>query len=106
MDFCFGFFCTGTSASDVHFQAYLLDGLARWNEDRARQVQGNPPTAASYVGLLNHNVNCLSVDILGKKLAAFYTPPRKYTGQYDRHEIFPDFFRNSVIFVIFRSIKI
>ena len=28
-------FISGTSASDVHFQAYLLDGLMRWNADRA-----------------------------------------------------------------------
>ena len=25
----------GTSASDMHFQAYLLKGLSRWNADHA-----------------------------------------------------------------------
>ena len=25
--------CLGTSASDVHFQVYLLEGLVRWNEN-------------------------------------------------------------------------
>lgn len=29
-------FIPGTSASDVHYQAYLLDGLVRWNTERAR----------------------------------------------------------------------
>ncbi|XP_065906988.1 uncharacterized protein [Dysidea avara] len=28
-------FIPGSSASDVHFQAYLLEGLARWNQARA-----------------------------------------------------------------------
>ncbi|XP_065910925.1 uncharacterized protein [Dysidea avara] len=27
-------FIPGSSASDVHFQAYLLEGLARWNQAR------------------------------------------------------------------------
>lgn len=27
---------TGTSASALHFQVYLLEGLVRWNENRAR----------------------------------------------------------------------
>lgn len=26
-----------TSANDVHFQAYLLEGLSRWNQDREHQ---------------------------------------------------------------------
>ena len=25
---------TGTSASDLHYHAYLLDGVFRWNQDR------------------------------------------------------------------------
>ena len=28
-------FIPGTSASDVHYQAYLIDGITRWNNDRA-----------------------------------------------------------------------
>ena len=30
-------FITGSTSSDTHFQAYLLEGLKRWNEDRDRQ---------------------------------------------------------------------
>ena len=29
---CFGRFIPGSSASDVHFQASLLEGLTRWNK--------------------------------------------------------------------------
>ena len=28
-------FIPGTSANDVHYQAYLLEGLTRWNQARA-----------------------------------------------------------------------
>ena len=28
-------FIPGTSASDVHYQAYLLEGVTRWNQARA-----------------------------------------------------------------------
>ena len=28
-------FIPGTSASDIHYQAYLIDGITRWNKDRA-----------------------------------------------------------------------
>ena len=31
-----GWFVAGTSASAVHFQAYLVEGLVRWNAARAR----------------------------------------------------------------------
>jgi hypothetical protein len=28
----------GTTASDMHYQAYLLEGIARWNSDRGRAM--------------------------------------------------------------------
>ena len=31
----FGRFIPGTSAKDVHYQAYLLEGLVRWNKARS-----------------------------------------------------------------------
>ncbi|XP_026185340.1 uncharacterized protein LOC113143926 [Mastacembelus armatus] len=38
-------FIPGNSASALHFQVYLLEGLARWNENRARAaVEGAPRT--------------------------------------------------------------
>ncbi|KAF7202728.1 putative LOC107392956-like protein [Nothobranchius furzeri] len=38
-------FIPGTLASDIFLQAYLLDGLARWNEDRSMSAEGRsePP---------------------------------------------------------------
>lgn len=45
----------GTSACAEHFQAYLLEGLVRWNEDRAEA---------------------------GCSLVKDHTRPAKYTGMY------------------------
>ncbi|KAI4792445.1 hypothetical protein KUCAC02_033378 [Chaenocephalus aceratus] len=74
-------FIPGTLASDTFFQAYLLDGLARWNEDRAaaatRDEQQHPHC---YNHLLRHAVNTLAEEVLGKKIIP-YVGPRKYTGE-------------------------
>ena len=72
----------GTQASDMHFQAYLLDGLARWNEDRARAAANSKTSQSSYSGLLCHAVNELSSCVLKKKLLPGYSVPRKYTGKF------------------------
>ena len=45
----------------MHFQAYLLDGLMRWNADRAL-------AAVSSTGSLITAVNQLSTDVLGKPI--------------------------------------
>lgn len=43
----------GTSANDVHCQAFLLKGLYRWNQDRASQaVEVEAPLFHIYSGLL------------------------------------------------------
>lgn len=43
----------GTSANDVHYQAFLLEGLYRWNQDRASQaVEVEAPLFHIYSGLL------------------------------------------------------
>ncbi|OWF35733.1 hypothetical protein KP79_PYT26070 [Mizuhopecten yessoensis] len=50
-------FIPGTSASDLHFQAYLLEGLVRWNEDRANaalDVTASKQELRSYSGPLRH----------------------------------------------------
>lgn len=62
------------------FQAYILDGLARWNEDRedAATSQGKQGYY-SYSGHLRHATNVLEEDVLGNKLVAF-TTPHQYTG--------------------------
>ena len=71
---------SGTTSSDAHFQAYLMDGLSRWNEDRARQSAGSTAPPDGYSGLLRHCVNDLSQDVLQTRLLE-YECPWKYTGK-------------------------
>lgn len=81
-------FIPGTSASAKHFQAFLVDGLVRWNEDRAAAAAA-PPTAAegqgaplrSYSGLLKHVLNQKSLRVHGSPLARDFTQPAEYTGE-------------------------
>lgn len=69
------YFCElGQNASDLHFQAYLLEGLSRWNADCAAsavdpesRVRNQPET---YSGLLSTTVNSLSQQVLGQNLVA------------------------------------
>ncbi len=68
------FLFEGESANDVHFQAYLLEGLMRWNTDRAAKVVGARST--SYDSRLVATINTLSEEVLGKPLHS------KYTGKY------------------------
>ncbi|KAH3735369.1 hypothetical protein DPMN_041888 [Dreissena polymorpha] len=68
-------------ASDVLFQAYLVDGLIRWNEDRGRAATSVTSDHPSYSGLLQHATNTLAVKVLKKKLVPSFTEPRKYTGK-------------------------
>ena len=75
-------FILGTSASDIHFQAYLLDGLMRWNSDRASAaVSITELGPESYSGLLIHAVNELSEDVLGKKIKPNVQNIGIYTGE-------------------------
>ena len=75
-------FILGTSASDIHFQAYLLDGLMRWNSDRASAaVSSTELGPESYSGLLIHAVNELSEDVLGKKVKPNVQNIGIYTGE-------------------------
>ncbi|XP_053730493.1 uncharacterized protein LOC128764613 [Synchiropus splendidus] len=78
-------FIPGTSASDVHFQVYLLEGLARWNEDRGRaSVEGgNKSALRCYNAQLVQSVNQVSQELMGKTLVEAYTAPTEYTGKTD-----------------------
>ncbi|RVE59135.1 hypothetical protein OJAV_G00200930 [Oryzias javanicus] len=68
-------FITGTLASDVFFQAYLLDGLARWKEERAVAATTDEQQPCSYNHLLRRAANSLSEEVLGKETVP-YTDPR------------------------------
>ncbi|XP_019729959.1 uncharacterized protein LOC109518521 [Hippocampus comes] len=76
-------FIPGTSANALHFQVYLLEGLTRWNEDRARAavVGGGRDQMRSY--------NARVVDAFQEVVRARqipsplynYTAPGNYTGE-------------------------
>ncbi|KAG7524491.1 hypothetical protein JOB18_012650 [Solea senegalensis] len=76
-------FIPGTSASDVHFQVYLLEGLVRWNEDHGREaVEGGQRAALRcYSAQLRHTFNQLAQEVKGVELVDDYTQPREYTGE-------------------------
>ncbi|XP_062609016.1 uncharacterized protein LOC134270784 [Saccostrea cucullata] len=80
-------FIPGTSASDVNYQAFLLEGLYRWNQDRASQaVEVEAPLCHTYSGLLRHAVNHLAQTVLGNPLDPAFHQPRAYTGELIRVE--------------------
>ena len=42
-------FIPGTSANAVNFQAYLLDGVSRWNQARKETAEGRESTVRLFV---------------------------------------------------------
>ncbi|KAI9533663.1 hypothetical protein NQZ68_021437 [Dissostichus eleginoides] len=71
-------FIPGTLASDTFFQAYVLDGLACWNEDRAMAATRDEQQHPHYYNhLLRHAVNTLAEEVLSKKIIP-YVGPRKW----------------------------
>ena len=83
------FISTGTSANDLHFQAFLVEGLVRWNRDRElAAITSTDSAPCCYDSELSSAVNHLSEQILGKKLHLTFKGPNKYTGIeqcYDKH---------------------
>ncbi|XP_064820247.1 uncharacterized protein LOC135538209 [Oncorhynchus masou masou] len=67
----------------MHFQAFLLDGLVRWNEDHAQAaVEGkNRQPLLCYSGHLQHILNLSSQRVLGKEQVQDDSKPSKYTGE-------------------------
>ncbi|XP_034004122.1 uncharacterized protein LOC117496535 [Trematomus bernacchii] len=74
-------FIPGTQASAKHFQAFLVDGLVRWNEDRAAAAAGEVEPLHSYSGHLKHVLNQKSQRVLGRQLVKDFTKPVEYTGE-------------------------
>ena len=74
---------SGTSASGVAFQAYLIEGLARWNLQRSQDsIEGaDEKVPRSFDISLKHRLNALSCAVHNKPaLSSFCTPPA-YTGE-------------------------
>ncbi|KAJ8370904.1 hypothetical protein SKAU_G00109320 [Synaphobranchus kaupii] len=75
-------FIPGGRANAMHFQAFLLDGLVRWNENRAAAaVEGPAQPLLCYSGHLQHSLNQLAQEVLGQSLVKDYTKPGEYTGE-------------------------
>ena len=71
-------------ANDVHFQAYLLEGVSRWNEDRAAAAAAISlhTTTRTYSDVLRAAVNQLSDQLLGEQIDSGFRPAKLYTGKH------------------------
>ena len=78
-------FIPGTCARDVYFQGYLLDGLVRWNENRAAAIKDenykHDPSQPTYSGLLRQAINEMSDNVFGKKIFPNFHKPLQYSGE-------------------------
>ena len=74
-------FISGTAASDLHFQAFLVEGLVRWNADRHMTATGRDigREVRCYDGRTKAAVNKLAEKVLKKKLLS-QNVPLPYTG--------------------------
>ena len=86
----------GTTANDMHFQAYLLEGIVRLNEDRASAaLEGTRrPEIRSYHSALRHLVNQLNMMVYGSEFDDCYRDPYKYTGGYEDYLPYATMARN------------
>ncbi|XP_043188879.1 uncharacterized protein LOC122363529, partial [Amphibalanus amphitrite] len=75
-------FIPGTTASDLHFQAFLIEGLVRWNADRhlAAIGQDSAREVRCYDGRIRAAVNDLSQRVLKRDLVT-RSEPLRYTGE-------------------------
>ena len=76
-------FVPGTAAGAVNFQAFLLDGLTRWNAARATAAiqSSQKESLRTFDTRLKDKVNALSQSIHGKAAFPLYNPPSQYTGE-------------------------
>jgi len=73
--------CSGTLANDVHFQAYLMERIARWNDDRARAAVSSSITDFRHFSdTLRAAANQLNGQILGDAVDSGFCPANLYTG--------------------------
>ncbi|XP_071827724.1 uncharacterized protein [Apostichopus japonicus] len=75
-------FIPGTTANAMHFQAYLLEGIVRWNEDRAfSALQSSGARTHCYNSELRHEVNRVNKIVYGTTFDQIYQDPARYTGE-------------------------
>ncbi|XP_062842256.1 uncharacterized protein LOC134301486 [Trichomycterus rosablanca] len=73
-------FIPKTQESDTIFQAYLVDGIARWNESRSMAVTRRVDSHSCSSSLLKNAANQLAQELLGRNLVD-HKAPWKYTGE-------------------------
>ena len=70
----------GTSPNDVHFQAYLLDDVSRWNQARSQAAIDAPPSNfRSFDCKLQSHLDHLSRDVFQRPFDPLYCPPSTNT---------------------------
>ena len=76
-------FIPGTSANAANYQAFLLDGIFRWNQDRYAATLTNKAESEpfTYSGHLRASLNVLNHLVYGELLFPSFKPPRAYTGE-------------------------
>ena len=83
--FSFSFSYLGTAANAVAFQAYLLEGVSRWNAERAAAaVQDHADCSHGLYTFdisLQHHLNRLHMSLRNEALLPKFTPPGVYTGE-------------------------
>ena len=89
-------FIPGTSASDVHYQAYLIDGITRWNKDRASAFLGgntqSPRTfdiALQQKVLTDNNMQTCMIDMYVPCYRSIHSARRSLEGQSCHRTPFP-----------------
>jgi hypothetical protein len=75
-------FIPGTSANAVNIQAYLMDGITRWNASRAAAALDTPKDALRTFDLrLQSKVNKLHDSMFGTVVIPDFVPPAKFTDE-------------------------
>jgi len=69
----------GTSANALNFQAYVVEGLSRWNMNRSRATL-EKTQLQTYSGSLIQQMNHLSKKIFGGKMLPDFIHPGTFTG--------------------------
>ena len=68
----------------MHYQAYLLEGIVCWNEDRVAAAIANSGVQThyhTYDSKLRHEVNRVCRVVYGSDFDENYRDPGKYTGK-------------------------
>jgi len=78
---------TGTSANNQHFQAYLTEGVHRWNCDRAAATKAERPTHTSYASADEVTINKKNEQLFGTMINPSLVAPIDYTGNIEGIQI-------------------